>query len=105
MGFIRFRGVLFRPLRHSTSAKHFGNFYTKIFTFQVFWHLIVFDPYVLISKYTFKCDGGFPKWSKGADCKSAAEASQVQILHPPRLSGSVVEHLLGKEEIVSPILT
>lgn len=49
--------------------------------------------------------GEFPKRSKGADCKSAAEASQVQILHPPRLSGSVVEHLLGKEEIVSPILT
>jgi hypothetical protein len=27
--------------------------------------------------------GGVPEWSKGADCKSAASASEVQILPPP----------------------
>jgi hypothetical protein len=27
--------------------------------------------------------GQLPKWSKGADCKSAAHASEVRILHCP----------------------
>ncbi len=29
----------------------------------------------------------------------------VRIHYPPRLDSSVVEHFLGKEEVVSPILT
>ncbi len=38
----------------------------------------------IASSILITCIGGeIPEWSKGADCKSAASASEVQTLPPP----------------------
>ena len=47
----------------------------------------------------------FPSGQRDLTVNQALRASVVRIHYPPRLGSSVVEHFLGKEEVVSPILT
>ena len=47
----------------------------------------------------------FPSGQRDLTVNQALRASVVRIHYPPRLDSSVVEHFLGKEEVVSPILT
>ena len=48
---------------------------------------------------------GFPSGQRDLTVNQALRASMVRIHYQPRLDSSVVEHFLGKEEVVSPILT
>ena len=47
----------------------------------------------------------FPSGQRDLTVNQALRASVVRIHYPPRLGSSVVEHFLGKEEVLSPILT
>ena len=47
----------------------------------------------------------FPSGQMELTVNQSPRASVVRIHYPPRLDSSVVEHFLGKEEVVSPILT
>lgn len=47
----------------------------------------------------------FPSGQRELTVNQPLIASVVRIHYPPRLDSSVVEHFLGKEEVVSPILT
>lgn len=47
----------------------------------------------------------FPSGQRELTVNQPRNASVVRIHYPPRLDSSVVEHFLGKEEVVSPILT
>ena len=47
----------------------------------------------------------FPSGQRELTVNQSPRASVVRIHYPPRLDSSVVEHFLGKEEVVSPILT
>ena len=48
---------------------------------------------------------GFPSGQRDLTVNQALRASMVRIHYQPRLDSSVVEHFLGKEEVVSPMLT
>ena len=47
----------------------------------------------------------FPSGQRELTVNQPLRASVVRIHYPPRPDSSVVEHFLGKEEVVSPILT
>ena len=47
----------------------------------------------------------FPSGQREQTVNLPALPSVVRIHYQPRLGSSVVEHFLGKEEVVSPILT
>ena len=46
----------------------------------------------------------FPSGQRELTVNQPLRASVVRIHYPPRPDSSVVEHFLGKEEVVSPIL-
>ena len=63
-----------------------------------------------ITKLPFLAEVGcgmadFPIGQRELTVNQPRNASVVRIHYPPRLDSSVVEHFLGKEEVVSPILT
>ncbi len=81
-----------------------------------------FTAHQQVAWYTANCilRGRLPEWSIGADCKSAAQAAEVRILHrPPVLSrfarviflfvrlhcpcGAAVAHSLGKTGVMGSI--
>lgn len=47
----------------------------------------------------------FPSGQRELTVNQPSTTSVVRIHYPARLDSSVVEHFLGKEEVVSPILT